>query len=56
MLRSDATAGLSTAEATRRRQFHGYNEFDVSEHEPIWKKYLEQVCCLCSLKKYFISV
>ena len=42
MLRADAAAGLSTAEATRRRQFHGYNEFDVTEQEPIWKKYLEQ--------------
>ncbi|CAJ0576095.1 unnamed protein product, partial [Mesorhabditis spiculigera] len=42
MLRSDKAAGLSTAETTRRRQFHGYNEFDVGDTEPIWKKYAEQ--------------
>ncbi|CAI4225230.1 unnamed protein product [Auanema sp. JU1783] len=41
-LRSDAEAGLSTAEATRRRQFHGYNEFDVAEQESVCSKYLEQ--------------
>uniref|UniRef100_A0A1I7XP38 Cation_ATPase_N domain-containing protein n=1 Tax=Heterorhabditis bacteriophora TaxID=37862 RepID=A0A1I7XP38_HETBA len=42
MLRSDICSGLSTAEATRRRQYHGYNEFEVSAQEPIWKKYIEQ--------------
>ncbi|KHJ94113.1 calcium-transporting P-type ATPase, PMR1-type [Oesophagostomum dentatum] len=42
MLRSDGTSGLSTAEASLRRQYHGYNEFEVSEQEPLWKKYTEQ--------------
>ncbi|CAJ0954960.1 unnamed protein product, partial [Mesorhabditis belari] len=42
MLRSDPVAGLSSAEATRRRQFHGFNEFEVNDPEPIWKKYVEQ--------------
>ncbi|KIH58931.1 e1-E2 ATPase [Ancylostoma duodenale] len=42
MLRSDASAGLSTAEASLRRQYHGYNEFEVTEQEPLWKKYTEQ--------------
>ncbi|WKX91337.1 hypothetical protein Q1695_009853 [Nippostrongylus brasiliensis] len=42
MLRSDATSGISSAEATLRRQYHGYNEFEVSEQEPLWKKYSEQ--------------
>ncbi|EPB65272.1 e1-E2 ATPase, partial [Ancylostoma ceylanicum] len=42
MLRSDASAGLSTAEASLRRQYHGYNEFEVTEQESIWKKYTEQ--------------
>ncbi|CAJ0592843.1 unnamed protein product [Cylicocyclus nassatus] len=42
MLRSDGEHGLSTAEASLRRQYHGYNEFEVSEQEPIWKKYTEQ--------------
>ncbi|VDO42242.1 unnamed protein product [Haemonchus placei] len=42
MLRSDATSGISSAEATLRRQYHGYNEFEVTEQEPLWKKYTEQ--------------
>ncbi|CAD6184355.1 unnamed protein product [Caenorhabditis auriculariae] len=42
MLRTDVAEGLTTAEATRRRQYHGYNEFEVGESEPLWKKYLEQ--------------
>ncbi|CAI5439101.1 unnamed protein product [Caenorhabditis angaria] len=42
MLRTNIDEGLSTAEATRRRQYHGYNEFEVGEDEPIYKKYLEQ--------------
>uniref|UniRef100_A0A8R1E2V4 P-type Ca(2+) transporter n=2 Tax=Caenorhabditis japonica TaxID=281687 RepID=A0A8R1E2V4_CAEJA len=41
-LRTNLEEGLTTAEATRRRQYHGYNEFDVGEEEPIYKKYLEQ--------------
>lgn len=41
-LRTNLEEGLSTAEASRRRQYHGYNEFDVGEEEPIYKKYLEQ--------------
>uniref|UniRef100_A0A0K0CYN6 P-type Ca(2+) transporter n=1 Tax=Angiostrongylus cantonensis TaxID=6313 RepID=A0A0K0CYN6_ANGCA len=42
VLRSDCTNGISSAEATLRRQYHGYNEFDVLEQEPLWKKYTEQ--------------
>ncbi|CAB3407703.1 unnamed protein product [Caenorhabditis bovis] len=42
MLRTSLEEGLTTAEASRRRQYHGYNEFDVGEEEPIYKKYLEQ--------------
>ncbi|PIO63275.1 e1-E2 ATPase, partial [Teladorsagia circumcincta] len=42
MLRSDASSGISSAEATLRRQYHGYNEFEVTEQEPLWKKYSEQ--------------
>ncbi|KAK6054511.1 e1-E2 ATPase [Cooperia oncophora] len=42
MLRSDAASGISSAEATLRRQYHGYNEFEVTEQEPLWKKYSEQ--------------
>ncbi|PAV57554.1 hypothetical protein WR25_02304 [Diploscapter pachys] len=42
MLRTDVHSGLQTAECVRRRQFHGYNEFDIGEPEPLWKKYVEQ--------------
>ncbi|KJH45740.1 calcium-transporting P-type ATPase, PMR1-type [Dictyocaulus viviparus] len=42
MLRSDCSTGISYAEATLRRQYHGYNEFEVSAQEPLWKKYSEQ--------------
>ena len=41
-MRSDLRNGLPTAEATRRVQFNGYNEFEVEEKESIFKKYLEQ--------------
>uniref|UniRef100_A0A671Q0M1 Calcium-transporting ATPase n=1 Tax=Sinocyclocheilus anshuiensis TaxID=1608454 RepID=A0A671Q0M1_9TELE len=29
-------------EVTRRRAYHGWNEFDISEDEPLWKKYISQ--------------
>ncbi|KAE9546280.1 hypothetical protein FO519_010508, partial [Halicephalobus sp. NKZ332] len=41
-LRSDLRNGLPTAEAARRVQFSGYNEFEVEAKESILKKYLEQ--------------
>ena len=42
-VKADIHYGLSSAEATRRRQVHGYNEFEITEEEPLWKKYLGQV-------------
>uniref|UniRef100_A0A914X336 Calcium-transporting ATPase n=1 Tax=Plectus sambesii TaxID=2011161 RepID=A0A914X336_9BILA len=39
---TDVNVGLSTVEANRRRQFNGYNEFDVESHDPLWRKYLDQ--------------
>uniref|UniRef100_A0A915C400 Calcium-transporting ATPase n=1 Tax=Parascaris univalens TaxID=6257 RepID=A0A915C400_PARUN len=41
-LRSDLTYGLSTAEAVRRQKYNGFNEFEIAEHEPLWRKYFEQ--------------
>ncbi|KAG1714072.1 Calcium-transporting ATPase type 2C member 1 [Nymphon striatum] len=35
--------GLNWLEADSRRTFHGFNEFQVKEEEPLWKKYIEQV-------------
>ncbi|KAH3774983.1 calcium-transporting ATPase type 2C member 1-like [Dreissena polymorpha] len=34
--------GLDRAEVTRRRSVHGYNDFEINEETPLWKKYLEQ--------------
>uniref|UniRef100_A0A183EUF6 Cation_ATPase_N domain-containing protein n=1 Tax=Gongylonema pulchrum TaxID=637853 RepID=A0A183EUF6_9BILA len=41
-LRSDIQHGLASAEISRRQKFSGYNEFDIQEHEPLWRKYLDQ--------------
>ena len=35
--------GLSSYEVERRRKLAGCNEFEISEEEPLWKKYLDQV-------------
>lgn len=42
-VKADIHNGLSSAEANRRRKAHGYNEFEITEEEPLWKKYLGQV-------------
>ncbi|KAF4102896.1 calcium-transporting ATPase type 2C member 1 isoform X1 [Onychostoma macrolepis] len=41
-LQADLQFGLTQEEVTRRRVYHGWNEFDISEDEPLWKKYLSQ--------------
>lgn len=35
--------GLSQSDVQRRRDKHGWNEFNIGESEPLWKKYLMQV-------------
>ena len=42
-MRTNLAEGLSNRDAVERRQMHGYNEFDIQEDEPLWKKYLGQV-------------
>uniref|UniRef100_A0A673KT61 Calcium-transporting ATPase n=1 Tax=Sinocyclocheilus rhinocerous TaxID=307959 RepID=A0A673KT61_9TELE len=39
---ADLQFGLTQEEVTRRRAYHGWNEFDISEDEPLWKKYISQ--------------
>uniref|UniRef100_A0A671LYC2 Calcium-transporting ATPase n=1 Tax=Sinocyclocheilus anshuiensis TaxID=1608454 RepID=A0A671LYC2_9TELE len=39
---ADLQFGLTQEEVTRRRAYHGWNEFDISEDEPLWKRYLSQ--------------
>ncbi|XP_058231738.1 calcium-transporting ATPase type 2C member 1 isoform X2 [Hemibagrus wyckioides] len=41
-LQADLQFGLTDAEVSRRRAYHGWNEFDISEDEPLWRKYLSQ--------------
>ncbi|XP_055066946.2 calcium-transporting ATPase type 2C member 1 isoform X1 [Misgurnus anguillicaudatus] len=42
VLQADLQFGLTQEEVERRRAYHGWNEFDISEDEPLWKKYLSQ--------------
>uniref|UniRef100_A0A3Q3B9M3 Calcium-transporting ATPase n=1 Tax=Kryptolebias marmoratus TaxID=37003 RepID=A0A3Q3B9M3_KRYMA len=39
---ADLQQGLTQEEVDRRRTYHGWNEFDISEEEPLWKKYILQ--------------
>lgn len=41
-LDADLSMGLSHEEAANRRRVHGYNEFEISKEEPLWRKYLGQ--------------
>ncbi|KAL4235055.1 ATPase [Mactra antiquata] len=34
--------GLERSEIVRRRAVHGYNDFEIGEETPLWKKFLEQ--------------
>ncbi|XP_068179275.1 calcium-transporting ATPase type 2C member 1 isoform X2 [Antennarius striatus] len=42
ILQADLQQGLTQEEVSRRRVYHGWNEFDISEEEPLWKKYISQ--------------
>uniref|UniRef100_A0AAQ5XSU0 Calcium-transporting ATPase n=2 Tax=Amphiprion ocellaris TaxID=80972 RepID=A0AAQ5XSU0_AMPOC len=42
ILQADQQLGLTQEEVSRRRVYHGWNEFDISEEEPLWKKYISQ--------------
>ncbi|KAG7474575.1 calcium-transporting ATPase type 2C member 1 isoform X2 [Solea senegalensis] len=42
ILQADLQQGLTQEEVRRRRAYHGWNEFDISEDEPLWKKYISQ--------------
>ncbi|XP_077071078.1 calcium-transporting ATPase type 2C member 1 isoform X2 [Siphateles boraxobius] len=41
-LQADLQFGLTQEEVSRRRVYHGWNEFDIGEDEPLWKKYISQ--------------
>uniref|UniRef100_A0A8D0CWU4 P-type Ca(2+) transporter n=1 Tax=Sander lucioperca TaxID=283035 RepID=A0A8D0CWU4_SANLU len=42
VLQADLQLGLTQGEVSRRRAYHGWNEFDISEDEPLWRKYISQ--------------
>ncbi|XP_033836773.1 calcium-transporting ATPase type 2C member 1 [Periophthalmus magnuspinnatus] len=42
LLQADLQHGLTHEEVARRRRYHGWNEFDISEDEPLWRKYISQ--------------
>ncbi|ETE59581.1 Calcium-transporting ATPase type 2C member 1, partial [Ophiophagus hannah] len=42
ILQADIQNGLKNSEVCHRRAFHGWNEFDITEDEPLWKKYISQ--------------
>ncbi|XP_034466527.1 calcium-transporting ATPase type 2C member 1 isoform X2 [Hippoglossus hippoglossus] len=42
VLQADLQSGLTQEEVNRRRVYHGWNEFDIGEEEPLWKKYILQ--------------
>uniref|UniRef100_A0A8C6L7Q6 Calcium-transporting ATPase n=2 Tax=Nothobranchius TaxID=28779 RepID=A0A8C6L7Q6_NOTFU len=42
VLQADLQSGLTQEEVNRRRTYHGWNEFDISEEEPLWWKYICQ--------------
>ncbi|KAK5861653.1 hypothetical protein PBY51_017112 [Eleginops maclovinus] len=42
VLQADLQVGLLEEEVNRRRAYHGWNEFDISEEEPLWRKYISQ--------------
>ncbi|XP_037130798.1 calcium-transporting ATPase type 2C member 1 [Syngnathus acus] len=41
-LQADLQYGLAEDEVSRRRVYHGWNEFDVGEELPLWRKYMLQ--------------
>ncbi|KAJ4919811.1 hypothetical protein JOQ06_029478, partial [Pogonophryne albipinna] len=42
VLQADLQVGLVEEEVNRRRAYHGWNEFDIGEEEPLWRKYISQ--------------
>lgn len=54
--KADVENGLNFEEITQRRSFHGFNEFEITKEEPLWKKYLGEVKILkiCSDERVLI--
>ena len=55
-LRTNVMFGLSDEEVANRRKNYGYNEFEINDEEPLWKKYLGQVGRMEFLRSVCISM
>lgn len=42
-LRADCSKGLTTEQVEKRREVHGFNDFEIKEDDPLWRKYINQV-------------
>ena len=59
LLNSDIEYGLSPQEIKERRKLFSYNEFEIGDTDPLWKKYLEKFkepMILLLLASAFVSV
>lgn len=59
ILRTNIQHGLSERDAVTRRSVNGFNEFNIAEDDPLWKKYLSQFkdpLILLLLASAFVSV
>lgn len=53
--KTDVENGLSHEEISQRRNYHGFNEFEITKEEPLWKKYLGEVMILLIYYIFAIS-
>ena len=42
VLNVSVNKGLTSLDASRRRNYHGFNEVQGKEPDPLWKRYLDQ--------------
>ncbi|KAK2192811.1 hypothetical protein NP493_22g04042 [Ridgeia piscesae] len=56
---TDLDYGLTSAEVVDRHRVHGFNEFHITQEEPLWKKYIAQFkdpLILLLLASAFVSI
>ena len=59
LLNTNIDSGISEGEINERRKLYSYNEFEIGDQEPLWKKYLEKFkepMILLLLASAFVSV
>ena len=55
-LEADPGRGLASTEVEQRRTVHGFNEFQITEEEPLWRKYLNQVGTTAVLSRLLLQL